>query len=205
MMEPAETQAKLNAAYDTWKAEINVSNSDVEGFSSPLLLSVTDDYCHAKTRIMFFGKETNDWSWNKNLRTDYPGYPLDWPFQDLNWFQDFLNSSEGVEGLAWAYKEFAFAQCQPRTRSKLFWQAFRDVQKGPTLALCGTIWPSVISTMATREEIGLSFGQTQKSKSSFTRRSASCSRLRWSYLIHTSAYLCLDPVTTRLSSNASLV
>jgi hypothetical protein len=136
-MDRVKIQTKLNTAYDTWKAELTARQANFAGFGPPLLLSVTEEYCQAETRIIVFGQETNGWEWDKNLRRDCPNYPLDWEFPALNSLNDFLSTPEGVEGLCWGYHEFAFAQRQPKTRRNLIWQAFREIQG---LSGAGVMW-----------------------------------------------------------------
>jgi len=58
LMDRAEIQAKLEAHYSDWKVGLRFSSDESKSLSPPLLLCVTEDYCKAKQRVLFFGQET---------------------------------------------------------------------------------------------------------------------------------------------------
>jgi hypothetical protein len=130
-MQPAETQSSLDAAYESWKQTLLRSSIEAHRFGPPILMSVTPEYCVARSKVIVYGQETFGWEWNRRLRMEYPDYPSDWPFQDIDTFADFLHVGASVEALCWGYREFAFADRQPKTRRSPFWQAFRHIAAWP--------------------------------------------------------------------------
>ena len=146
-MQRESVQDELAALYQDWRAGLD-SSKQVDGLSPPLLLSVSDDYCQAERRIVVFGQETKGWQWNRNLRKDFPKYPLDFPYEDLYSMRDFVTQPDSVDALCWGYREFGgfkegrhwkpdFASSQSDSHKSPFWAAFRDIQKWPG---AGVMW-----------------------------------------------------------------
>jgi hypothetical protein len=133
-------QANLSAQYTKWKNTIRFSKEQAEQLSPPLLLHVTEDYCRAEIRVLLLGQETKGWEWNSKKRKCFPLYPHDWPFRDISSMQDFLSNEDSVEALCWSYREFNFAEYQPKSHRSPFWRAFREVQKWPSV---GVMWGNV--------------------------------------------------------------
>jgi hypothetical protein len=136
-MDPRRTQANLSSLYANWKTSLQFSKAEAESLGAPLLLHVTEEYCLAAKRVLIFGQETAGWEWNSKLRIKYPSYAHEWPFKDISTMEDFLSNEDAVDALCWAYREFDFANKQPRNRNSPLWQAFREVQNWPN---AGVMW-----------------------------------------------------------------
>ena len=54
-------QNRLNQAYERWRVELCNEEAWFEGALPPHLLKVTDGYCRAPLRILFYGQETEGW------------------------------------------------------------------------------------------------------------------------------------------------
>jgi hypothetical protein len=140
-MNRKNVQAELHSAYSEWRETLRLNLENGGDLSSPLLLSVTEDFCNAERRIMVFGQETFGWEWNSNLRKNYPNYPEEWPYEwNVQSMADFIHIKDSVEGLCWGYEQFKFGSFQPQTHSAPFWRAFRQVQ---SWAGAGVMWSNV--------------------------------------------------------------
>lgn len=140
-MNRKNTQNRLNALYADWKERLQTSDQEFQdSFGAPLLLSVTENYCQSKIRLIVFGQETAGWSWNKNLKADYPRFSQNWPYQDIASMGDFVLNSDAVEGLCWAYQEFDFGSRMPTLRRTPFWQAFQEIRSWPDV---GVMWSNI--------------------------------------------------------------
>jgi len=112
MKNAAELQQRLNAFYATALSEARpcFSEQDLEALSAPFLIKISDEYLNAPLRIMFVGKETNNWKGQLNTF-----YDLDNPvevmieryekqFSDNRWAKPFMAMFARVA------KELAFNQ-----------------------------------------------------------------------------------------------
>src|SRR5690606_37443433 len=112
MKNAAELQQRLNAFYATALTEARpcFSEQDLEALSAPFLIKISDEYLNAPLRIMFVGKETNNWKGQLNTF-----YDLDNPveviieryekqFSDNRWAKPFMAMFARVA------KELAFNQ-----------------------------------------------------------------------------------------------
>src|SRR5690606_40602067 len=72
MKNTAELQQRLNAFYATALSEARpcFSEQDLEALSAPFLIKISDEYLNAPLRIMFVGKETNNWKGQLNTFYD---------------------------------------------------------------------------------------------------------------------------------------
>jgi hypothetical protein len=140
-MDPTATQTKLAALYRDWRATLQFTNEQADALSPPLLLRVTPEYCRADRRVLMLGQETHGWAWNHNLQVDYPHYPHPWTFQDIESTNDFLQHSDSIEALCWAYGHFKFAARQPDLKKTPFWRAFSEVSAWPAVA---RMWSNVV-------------------------------------------------------------
>jgi len=140
-MDQHDVQTNLETLYADWKATLRFGKDESDSLSPPLLLCLTEEYCRAERRIVFFGQETFGWKWNSALQKDYPIYPHAWPFQDINSCSDFPANPGSIEALCWGYREFQFAAYQPESRRGPFWQAFKEVCKWPD---AGMMWGNVV-------------------------------------------------------------
>lgn len=115
---------------------------NVEGFCPPLLLSVSDNYSKAKVRIVVYGQETlGGWCWSGDELCQYKYPNREWPFVELNTFDDFLGADSTVDALVYGYKLFEFAKYQPLNYRSPFWTAFRQVQNIPN---SGVTWSNLV-------------------------------------------------------------
>jgi hypothetical protein len=130
-MDQTQIRNRLSSIYERWRGQFDAQGLPIDQFSPPLLLNPTKDYCGSALKIIVYGQETTGWDWTHRLQKEYPAYPQNWPFKDLQTFQDFLANDDAIEGLMWGYDQFAFAKHQPRNYRSPFWQAVREIQKWP--------------------------------------------------------------------------
>jgi hypothetical protein len=136
-----EIQSKLGGVYRRWKSQFDPKGLNLDEFSPPLLLAVTNDYCRAQMKIVVYGQETSGWGWNDRLHEEYPLYPTNWRFQNQNALRDFLANADAVDSLCWGYTQFDFARYQPISYRSPFWQAFREIQSWPGT---GVMWANLV-------------------------------------------------------------
>jgi hypothetical protein len=132
-MDRQTTQTRLEALYADWKGTLRFSKEEADSLSSPLLLDITEEYCHAYRRVLVLGQETKYWE----ARRD-PADPNPWIFQDICNCSDFLTNSDSIEALCWAYREFKFGA---RWSRRPFWRAFKEVCAWPDV---GMMWSNVV-------------------------------------------------------------
>lgn len=128
-MDKDQIQSRLIDLYRQWKADFNSEALDTKKFGPPLLLTVTEDYYRAATKVIVYGQETRGWDWRSTLQVCYPRYPNRYLYNDQVTLQDFLMNRDAIEALCWGYKEFEFSKYQEKNFNSPFWQAFRKIQK----------------------------------------------------------------------------
>ena len=101
-------QTQLNQVYERWRLSLCNEEAWFEGAVPPLLMKVTEEYCRAPLRILFYGQETEGWGPD--------------PTQSLDCF---IGGGLPVERLVDFYGAFDFAATSPRRKSP-FWRAFRE-------------------------------------------------------------------------------
>lgn len=136
-----DVNSDLHRLYSQWKNNIILTEEQAECLSPPLLLQATVAYLSSKTRVMIFGQETTGWKWTKDLRTEYPKYPKDWPYKDIRSMKDFFLNEDSVAGLRWGYQEFGFGHRQPTLSKSPFWQAFSEISSWPDV---GVMWNNLV-------------------------------------------------------------
>src|SRR5438128_2140909 len=100
-MDRERTQSELSSIYAYWRSHFDTSGIDLDAYSSPLLLKVTEKYCQASTKILVFGKETEGWGWNEQKQKQSPA--SGWHFRDQSTLRDFLQHDDSIEALLWRY------------------------------------------------------------------------------------------------------
>ena len=110
-LDPEITQNRLNQLYERWRVELFNNEAWFEGAVPPHLLKVTDDYCRAPLRILFYGQETEGWGSSGDGQS----------------FDCFVGGDCSIEHLVGEYGRFNFATDNPRRNSPL-WRAFRFFQ-----------------------------------------------------------------------------
>ena len=103
-------QNRLNQAYERWRVELCNEEAWFEGALPPHLLKVTDGYCRAPLRILFYGQETEGWGSKSDQSLDC-----------------FIGGDLIAEELLNLYERFDFAAASPRRKSPL-WRAFKEFQ-----------------------------------------------------------------------------
>ncbi|MCP3441984.1 hypothetical protein [Bradyrhizobium sp. CCGUVB14] len=120
-------QERLVEHYEKWKSEFNRGSLVCKDFSPPLLIAATSSYASARAPTLIFGQETFGWSWNGDLRRQFPVYSNDYEFENQNSLEDFLTKPDAVKALCWGYEQFALGETQSMRTP--FWRAFRRISQ----------------------------------------------------------------------------
>jgi len=136
-----DVNSKLRGLYGQWKINTSFTDEQAASLSPPLLLHATDEYLSSKIRVIVFGQETTGWKWTRGLQTEFPNYPNNWEFKDIQYMNDFLSNDDSIEGLCWGYKEFNFGARQRNLSKTPFWQAFSTISSWPGV---GTMWNNLV-------------------------------------------------------------
>jgi hypothetical protein len=141
-MDRDRVQAQLTSTYQRWKTSFDRRGLNLDDYSPPLLLVVTERYCRAPMKIVVYGKETAGWGWNSSNQEKYHHSQHDWRFRNQSTLRDFLENDDAIEALCWTYQQFAFANgpLRPRLNSP-FWQAFREIEQWPGE---GVMWSNLL-------------------------------------------------------------
>jgi len=118
-----QKQEELNEEYRSINRLIEVSQRLAQRMSPPLLLNIPLDWYSGK-RILVVGQETMGWDFGK-------GSYYDWPFPELETFQNFLDigASEAIPALMHAYTSFEYARHQQKNYNSPFWRAYRQIRR----------------------------------------------------------------------------
>ena len=118
---------QLSASYRNWKTSLNLSQDEMKLLSPPFLLQANDDYVSSPQKVIIFGKETKGWQWNSQLRKNWPKYPKDWEYTNIDKLGYFANNEDSVEALMSAYGQFENSKYQLRNLNGPFFRAFRRI------------------------------------------------------------------------------
>lgn len=142
-------QSDLEKRYQQFHASANFIPSLAQRLSSPLLISIFENWLNSRYKIVVVGQETNGWAYKRN-DVEFPYYKWPYPFDICN-FQDFKSiSAKAVEAMVHGYREFDFALHEPRTYRSPFWLAYRQLRNN----LENDLAQSILWTNVFRMDVG---------------------------------------------------